>query len=207
MWAATWAILPSIVSTSDMRPAARDIPNILTILRFLLTIPVAYLLLEQRYTEALVLFFIAGVSDGLDGYLAKRFDWSSRLGSILDPLADKTLLVVTYVCLGLVDIIPMWLVFLVLGRDLVIVVGGLAYYLLIGSYQMEPSWVSKANTTLQIVLALVLVFSLGVYELPSLLLVALVYSVCVTTVLSGLDYIWTWGRRAHHHIYHQRHTE
>ncbi len=189
-----------------MKLALRDIPNILTILRFLLTIPVAYLLLEQRYTEALLLFFIAGVSDGLDGYLAKRFDWRSRLGSILDPLADKTLLVVTYICLGWVDIIPLWLVALVLGRDVVIVAGGLAYYLLIGSYQMEPSWVSKANTTLQIVLALVLVFSLGVYELPPALLVTLVYGVCVTTVLSGLDYVWTWGRKASH-IYHQRHRD
>ncbi len=189
-----------------MKLALRDIPNILTILRFFLTIPIAYLLLEQRYTEAMVLFFVAGLSDGLDGYLAKRFDWSSRLGSILDPLADKTLLVVTYICLGLVDIIPMWLVLLVLGRDVVIVAGGLAYYLLIGSYRMEPSWVSKTNTTLQIVLALALVFSLGVYELPPVLLLTLVYGVCVTTVLSGLDYVWTWGRKAYHG-YHQRHTD
>jgi len=180
-----------------MRLAARDIPNILTIARVFLTLPVAYLLLEQRYTEALWLFFIAGVSDGLDGFLAKHFGWSSRLGSILDPLADKILLVTTYICLGWVGVIPMWLVFLVLGRDLIIVVGAAAYYLLIGSYQMAPSWVSKTNTTLQIVLGLALVFSMGAYELPTALLTVLVYGVCVTTVLSGLDYVWTWGRKAY----------
>ena len=189
-----------------MRLAARDIPNILTIARVFLTLPVAYLLLEQRYTEALWLFFIAGVSDGLDGFLAKHFGWSSRLGSILDPLADKILLVTTYVCLGWVGVIPMWLVFLVLGRDLIIVLGAAAYYLLIGSYQMAPSWVSKTNTTLQIVLGLALVFSLGAYELPTALLTALVYGVCVTTVLSGLDYVWTWGRKAYRE-YGQRHKD
>lgn len=174
----------------------RDIPNLITIMRFFLTLPIAYLLLEGRYTEALILFFVAGVSDALDGYLAKRFDWSSRLGSILDPLADKTLLVMTYACLGWVGVIPMWLVFLVLGRDVIIVVGGLAYHFFVGSFQLVPTWVSKTNTTLQIIFALALVFSLGAIELPLWLLTALVYGVCVTTMLSGLDYMWHWGGKA-----------
>jgi len=175
---------------------ARDIPNGITIVRVLLTAPVAYLLLEQRYSEALLLFFIAGLSDGLDGYLAKRFDWSSRLGSILDPLADKLLLVTAYICLSWVGDIPLWLAFLVLGRDIVIVLGATAYYFFVGHYQPSPTWISKINTTLQILLVLVLVFSLGVIALPQWLLTSLVYAVCVTTVLSGFDYIWSWGRKA-----------
>ncbi len=179
-----------------MSLAPRDIPNLLTIARFLLTVPIAYLLLQERFGSALILFFIAGLSDALDGYLAKRFDWHSRLGSILDPLADKTLLVTTYICLGWVGVVPMWLVYLVLGRDLIIVAGAAAYYLAIGTYRMAPSWVSKTNTTLQIVLALALVFSLGFHQLPWWLLTALLYGVCVTTVLSGLDYVWTWSRKA-----------
>ncbi len=179
-----------------MKPRLKDIPNIISIARVILTVPVAILLLDERFAEALFLFFVAGVSDGLDGYLAKRYGWHSRLGSILDPLADKALLVTSYLCLAWVGLIPFWLVALVMGRDMVIVLGGLAFHWLVGRYEMSPTWISKINTTLQIALVLVLVFANGVYPLPDTLIVVLVYGVCVTTVLSGLDYIWTWGRRA-----------
>ncbi len=178
--------------------APKDIPNLLSIARILLSLPVAWLLLNERFSEALLLFFIAGVSDGLDGYLAKRFDWRSRLGSILDPLADKTLLVTSFLCLVWVGLIPFWLLALVVGRDLVIVLGGLAFHWLIGRYDMEPTWVSKLNTVLQITLVLALVLSNGLYILPDVLLIGLLYGACLTTVLSGLDYMWTWGRKAYH---------
>ncbi len=174
----------------------KDIPNIISVIRVALTIPVAFMLLEERYLAALILFFIAGFSDGLDGYLAKRFNWSSRLGSILDPLADKALLVTSFLCLAWVGLIPFWLVALVIGRDVIIVLGGLAYHWLIGRYEMSPTWVSKLNTTLQITFVLALVLSNGLYTLPDVFLLGLAYGVCVTTVLSGLDYMWTWGRRA-----------
>ena len=177
--------------------AARDIPNLLSIARILLSLPVARLLLNERFGEALLLFFIAGVSDGLDGYLAKRFGWHSRLGSILDPLADKVLLVTSYLCLVWVGLIPLWLLALVVGRDLVIVVGALAFHWLIGRYDMQPTWVSKLNTVLQITLVLALVLSNGVYILPDMLLVGLLYGACLTTILSGIDYVWTWGRKAY----------
>ncbi len=174
----------------------KDLPNLISIARILLSLPVAYLLLEQRFTEALFLFFVAGVSDALDGFLAKRYGWHSRLGSILDPLADKALLVISYLCLALVEVIPLWLMMLVFARDLIIIIGGLAFHLLIGRYEMAPTWISKVNTTLQIVLVLALVLSNGLYALPGELLTWLVYGVSVTTVLSGLDYVWTWGRKA-----------
>lgn len=174
----------------------RHIPNIISVIRILLSLPVAWLLLEQSYGWALLLFFVAGVSDGLDGYLAKRYGWHSRLGSILDPLADKILLVTSYLCLGWVGMIPAWLVALVIGRDAVIVVGAAAFHMLIGRYEMLPTWISKINTTLQIVLVLSLVLSEALLSLPESVLTVLVYAVCVTTILSGLDYVWTWGRRA-----------
>jgi cardiolipin synthase len=180
-----------------MTPGLKDLPNLISILRILLTLPVAYLLVQERFGEALLLFFVAGVSDGLDGWLAKRFGWHSRLGSILDPLADKLLLVTSFVCLAWVEIIPLWLVAMVLGRDLVIVIGALAFHLLIGRYEMAPTWISKINTALQIILVLALVLSHGVYTLPGGVLTWLVYGVSVTTVLSGLDYVWTWGRKAY----------
>lgn len=180
-----------------MTPGLKDLPNLISIARILLTLPVAYLLLQERFGEALLLFFVAGVSDALDGWLAKRFGWHSRLGSILDPLADKLLLVTSFVCLAWVEIIPFWLVAMVLGRDLIIILGALAFHLLIGRYEMAPTWISKINTALQIILVLALVLSHGVYPLPGGMLAWLVYGVSVTTVLSGLDYVWTWGRKAY----------
>jgi len=176
----------------------KDLPNLISVARILLSLPVAYLLLEQRFTEALILFFVAGVSDGLDGFLAKRFAWHSRLGSILDPLADKILLITSFLCLALVDVIPMWLMMMVFARDLIIIVGAAAFHLLFGQFEMAPTWISKINTTLQIILVLALVLSHGLYPLPADLLVWLVYGVSVTTVLSGLDYVWIWGRKAYH---------
>lgn len=162
----------------------------------MLVIPVVYLLIQRQFSFALVLFFIAGISDGLDGYLAKRNNWTTRLGSILDPLADKLLLVFSYFALGWMGDIPMWLVIAVVVRDLIIVVGAIAYHELIGEYDMTPTWVSKANTFFQIVLVLVVVFSLGAYTLPELFIEALVYIVALTTVASGANYVWVWGRRA-----------
>lgn len=174
----------------------RDIPNIISLLRIALVIPVIYLLLEREFSYALVLFFVAGLSDGLDGYLAKRNNWTSRLGSILDPLADKLLLVFSYLALGWLHEIPMWIVIVVMVRDVVIVVGAISYHELIGEYDMMPTWMSKTNTFFQIILVLTVVFSLGVYTLPGWLIDTLIYTVAVTTVVSGINYVWVWGRRA-----------
>lgn len=175
---------------------SRDIPNIISVARILLSFPLAYLLLEERYGEAIGLYFIAGVSDALDGYLAKSRGWYSRLGSILDPLADKVLLLTTYIVLGWSGVLPLWLVSMVVGRDVVIVSGALAYHVLIGSYDMAPTWISKANTTLQIILGLAVVVSLGLMALPAAMLTGLEYAVGIVTALSGLDYVWTWSRKA-----------
>jgi cardiolipin synthase (CMP-forming) len=174
----------------------RDIPNLLSLIRMALAIPIALLLLREWYGTALLIFMAAGLSDGLDGYLAKRFSWRSRLGSILDPLADKVLLVTNYVVLGAMGAIPLWLVAAVIGRDAIVVSGALAYHVLIGRYDMAPSLASKVNTALQLTLIVAVVASLKTSVLPAWLVNGLVYGVLVTTLWSGADYVWTWGSQA-----------
>lgn len=175
---------------------ASDIPNIITIFRIGIVPAVVVSLLHEKFTLALILFTVAGLSDGLDGYIAKRFNFISRLGSILDPLADKLLLVSTYVALGWLSQLPWWLVILVIGRDAVILFGAMAYHHFVGAYEMAPSWISKGNTFFQIVLGLSVVLRADGVSLPDQMIEILIYTVTVTTVLSGLDYVWTWGARA-----------
>jgi len=174
----------------------QDVPNLITILRIVLVLPVVLALLNEHYGVALLLFAVAGASDGLDGYIAKHYDCTSRLGSILDPLADKLLLVCTYLSLGWLGLLPVWLIVTVLLRDVLIVVGGVAYHHFIGEYEMEPSLISKLNTASQILLGFSVVLSMSLLPLSGALIDAMVYFVLVTTLLSGADYIWTWGRRA-----------
>ena len=175
---------------------ARDIPNVITVFRFLLVPPVVVLLLQQRFTAALIVFGIAGFSDGLDGFLAKHFNWRSRLGGIIDPLADKLLLVSCFVTLGWLGLIPAWLVLLVILRDLVIVAGATFYHMRIEQFEAEPSVASKLNTAAQILLVLAVLYSFGIQAVPALLMEVLLYSVLATTLWSGFDYVWTWGQRA-----------
>ena len=175
---------------------ARDIPNVITALRFLLVPPVVILLLQERFTAALIVFGVAGLSDGLDGFLARRFDWRSRLGGIMDPLADKLLVVSSFVTLGWLGLIPAWLVLLVILRDLVIVAGATFYHMRIEQFDAEPSVASKLNTAAQVLLVLAVLYSSGIQALPVMLMDVLLYGVLVTTLWSGFDYVWTWGRRA-----------
>lgn len=174
----------------------RDIPNIISVLRILLVFPVVWALLEGRFTTALILFFIAGVSDALDGFLAKHNGWESRLGSILDPIGDKVLLVSSFMTLAWLGLIPVWLFLVVIGRDVLIVVGALTYHFLIGEYEMEPSLFSKVNTFFQIVFVLAMVFYHGDFAVAPWLITTLGYIVVATTVISGIDYVWVWGTRS-----------
>ena len=177
-----------------MKPS--DIPNIITVFRFLLVPPVVLLLLQDRFAAALFVFGIAGISDGLDGFLAKHYHWTSRIGALMDPLADKLLLLSSFVALGWLGLIPYWLVGLVILRDLVIVAGATAYHFRIERLDAEPRPASKLNTVAQIILVLAAMFSQGVQSLPALWMDVLLYSVLFTTLWSGLDYVWIWGRRA-----------
>jgi cardiolipin synthase len=173
-----------------------DIPNLITVVRILLVAPVGWALLQQQYLLALTLFFVAGVSDGLDGFLAKQFGWTSRLGGILDPLADKALLVTCYAALTWIELIPAWLLVLVVVRDLVIVAGAVIYNFRIERLDADPTLISKLNTLLQILLVLLVITQQLNDWFAPVLATVLIYAVTVSVVWSGLDYIITWGRRA-----------
>ncbi len=174
----------------------RDIPNLLTVLRVFLTVPVIWALLQREFSWALLLFGVAGVSDGLDGYLAKRYGWESRLGSLLDPLADKALLVSSFLALGWLDLIPVWLVVLVILRDLVIVAGALVYHFQVEHLEAAPSPLSKLNTVTQILLVLAVVCAAGPLSLPEFVVETLIWATLVTTLASGASYVWIWSRKA-----------
>ncbi len=176
----------------------RDIPNLITILRMVLVLPIVWLVAHEYFMESLYLFAIAGISDGVDGFLAKQYGWQSRLGSILDPLADKLLLISTTVMLTWMGLIPVWLVVLIVLRDLLIVAGGTLYHYRIGIYEMAPSIVSKINTFSQIayVLGVIMVEAME-WSFPAEIMLAS-YVVMTTTLLSGADYVWTWGWDAYH---------
>ncbi len=174
---------------------ARHIPNLITVVRILLVYPVVHFMMERRFGLALGLFFLAGVSDGLDGFLAKHYHWQSRLGSYLDPLADKLLLVSSFVALAWLGLVPLWLVVAVILRDVVILAGAIAYYFLSQPFEGQPHWTSKVNTFFQLVLVVALLFGQSVRPLPEGLLWTLVLIVFIASLVSGAVYVRIWGSR------------
>lgn len=175
----------------------RDIPNLLSVLRILLVPPVVFYMLQEQFLPALVLFVIAGLTDSLDGWLAKNFNWESALGKILDPLADKLLLVSSYVCFYWLDFLPLWLVVSIILRDVFIVVGGVAYRIFFGKVDINPSYMSKLNTLMQIVLVTTMLLSLTWLPIQQQVITILIWTVLFTTVVSGLMYIFSWTARAY----------
>ena len=175
----------------------RHLPNALTGLRMLLVAPLAWLILNHRYDVALVVAAVAGLSDALDGYFAKHFGWQSWLGGILDPIADKLMLVACFVCLGLVGAHPEWLSWIVVGRDVVIVAGAVAYHNLIGRISAQPTLFSKLTTCIQIAYVLTQLVDLSsALSLPPVVLQALIWTTAICTVASGLQYIVIWSTKA-----------
>ncbi len=171
------------------------IPNLLTLLRIGL-VPVLILLLQnQAYTMALWIFFIAGVTDGLDGFIAKRFGYVTRLGSVLDPLADKLLILSSFVMLTIAGDVPFWLLVIAAFRDLIIITGVVILTFLYDHFEMKPIWWSKINTFLQIVLVIaVLIEKANLLEL-GIFPQVLIWSVALTILISGFQYVYEWGIR------------
>jgi cardiolipin synthase len=168
------------------------IPNLITIFR-ILSVPVLIILLHgKHYDWAFLVFLVSGISDGLDGYIAKRFDMASELGGILDPLADKALILSSYLMLMLLGDVPFWLFLTVVFRDILILVGSLLYVALNGLMKMRPSYLSKLNTFTQIALVVAILAS-RTFQLdyPGVI-DFLIYATAVTTILSGLHYAWIW---------------
>ncbi|HVV61239.1 MAG TPA: CDP-alcohol phosphatidyltransferase family protein [Pseudolabrys sp.] len=171
-----------------------SIPNLITLGRILLVPVVVWAIASGAMWIAFVLFLAAGISDAVDGYLAKRFHMTTELGSYLDPLADKALLVSIYVTLGIAGAIPRWLVILVVSRDIMIV-GGVILSWVVGSpLKMKPLLVSKLNTVAQIVFACVVLGSLG-FKMPAPMLeLILMIIVAALTLLSVAAYVAEWVR-------------
>lgn len=173
-----------------------NIPNLISLARLLSVPVVVWAIMDGRMVLAFWLFIAAGASDAVDGFIAKRFGYVSKLGSYLDPLADKALLVSIYITLGIEDYLPNWLVILVVWRDVIIVGGALLYHTLTQNLKMEPLLVSKVNTAAQIVLAgfVLATRALGITDMW--LYQVLVWTVAATTVLSGANYVIRWTRKA-----------
>ncbi len=159
-------------------------------------IPIAISICVEEFLQALILFFIAGVSDGVDGYLARRFSWKSRFGSIADPLADKLLLVTSFIVLTYVERIDLWLTLLVLGRDVLILVGALSYHYCFGKYEIKPLMLGKLSTLCQIVYVLVVVLFAAGWPMPEIAVLWGKYVVGTIAVLSVSAYARVWFAKA-----------
>jgi cardiolipin synthase len=173
----------------------RSLPNIVTVLRILAVPVVVVLLMGNTLATAFWIILVAGLSDGLDGFLAKRFDAVTRLGTYLDPIADKALLIAVFVCLTLMGLIPGWIVCLVIMRDLLIIGGVLLSNVIELDLNVEPIAVSKLNTVLQIALVMSALMQPALkLELPYLTDL-LIYPAGLTTIVSGILYLsrWTGG--------------
>lgn len=167
------------------------LPNVITMIRIILIIPFAYYVVVEQYTLALVIFLVAGLSDGLDGLLAKRFRWQSRFGSITDPLADKLLLLVALLLLVVKGHISWTLFWVSTARDIIIVGGATSFHYFVGPYDMRPSLISKWNTALLILLVLLVLLTVADwYSVPDILLQGLEITIILTCIISGLHYIW-----------------
>lgn len=173
----------------------RQLPNVITSIRILLVVPIAMALSGHRPVETLWLFCIAGASDGIDGFLAKRFGWQTDLGGLLDPVADKLLLATVFVMLALLGSVPVWLTAAVIARDCIIVLGAVAYRIVVGPVAARPSRVSKLNTLCQVIFILV-VIGTPQFSWPPEWQTFLGALVFVTVAVSGLDYVLAYSRLA-----------
>ena len=182
--------------TPPRSPLLTALPNLISLAR-LLAVPLAvWLIIQDRYGLAFWVFAAAGVSDALDGFIAKQFNLRTVLGGFLDPLADKALLMSVYIALGYRGQVETWLVILIVSRDILIIGGAILYQTMTQSLTMQPLLISKINTGAQIALAALLLAKLGLDVSTDYGVVAAAsLFVAATTILSGAAYIAIWGWR------------
>lgn len=174
----------------------RWLPNAITLARVLASLPLLWLLVHEQYLPAFWLAVLAGASDALDGIIAKSFGWQSVLGGILDPIADKLLISVCYFGLWWTGQLPPWLVAVVLGRDVVILLGAFAWWRLFGAFTPEPSGISKVTTLTQLLLVGLWLGHLAGFDPVTHWLPPLMLATAGITVVSGVDYVLRYGVRA-----------
>lgn len=170
------------------------IPNLITILRFLLVPGVVYALLSDQWGWAFAGFLVAGISDGVDGFIARHFNQRSELGAYLDPIADKVLLVSVFVVLGYLHQLPLWLVIAAVSRDALIVTGVMLATIMGNPVEMKPFLVSKANTAVQIVLAALILGEQAFAVDSGLLRPGMIYLSGLLTIASAGAYLVAWLR-------------
>lgn len=168
------------------------IPNLITLMRFLLVPAVVFALLKGYMGWAFTGFLVAGISDGVDGFIARQFNQRSELGAYLDPMADKLLLVSVFIVLSYLEVLPLWLVIAVVSRDALIVGGVLLATIMGNPVPMKPLMVSKANTLAQIVLAVVVLADLAFAFSSGFLTQVLIYVTGLLTIASGAAYLVDW---------------
>lgn len=172
-----------------------NLPNLISLGRLLLVPLAISLILDGSYWAAFWVFVVAGISDALDGFIAKRFNWRTRLGALLDPLADKVLLVSVYVTLGMAGQLWAWLVVLVVFRDFMIIGGFLLIQALAAMPKpFQPLFISKVNTGVQVAVVGYVLARRGLGAEAGVVDFALSLTVAATTVVSGLTYLVRWAR-------------
>lgn len=174
----------------------RHLPNIICLIRIVLIVPLILAMLEGRQALILVLFCVAAASDALDGFLAKRFGWTSELGRFLDPAADKLLLMSVFITAAWLDIAPWWVAAVAIARDVTIGVGALIFRVWFGPLHGHPTAISKTNTAVQMSYLLAVILASASGFPPRGVLNALAVVVVLTTVISGIDYVGRFLQRA-----------
>jgi len=173
-----------------------QIPNIITVFRLILVVPFLYALLTAHYYLAFGIFVLAGISDAIDGYLARYFQLQSHFGAFLDPLADKVLMITSFFTLNYLGMMPWWITVLVISRDIIIMSGVAALNQILPHFEYKPTLISKINTVFQIGLVGSALFNLAFAALPTQWIPILIILVTFTTTWSLLGYVLTWGRIA-----------
>ena len=176
--------------------SARHIPNVISSIRILLVAPIAVTLIHRQFVITMALFGVAALSDAADGFLAKRNGWQSELGAVLDPAADKLLLVTVFIALAYMKLVPLWLMVAAVARDAIIVSGALLYRICFGTLSVRPSVVSKFNTLCQAAYIMAVVGREQLSLPPAWMVTVLGALVFVTVMVSGMDYVLIYVRRA-----------
>lgn len=172
------------------------IPNAITVARLVFVLPIAFFIVEEKFLVALILFTLSGVSDGLDGLIARRYGWVSAFGKLIDPLADKLMMMTTTLTLGLMSHFPVMLVVLIIVKDLAVLGGVFSYTTLAGFPFIQPTWLGKFTTASQIVLLVAVLLNLSyVGIVPAGFFAAWFWIVAIMTSIDGMSYLWIWTAR------------
>ncbi len=187
-------IQPSNFET--MKTRTLNPPNIITLFRVFLVPVIISFVFQGKFGTALLFFLAAGISDVIDGFVARRFNMRTELGATLDPIADKILIVVSVIALGWLGLLPVWLMIVIVCRDLVIAGGALAWHFAIGRVEMAPSLTSKINTFVQVGMILLVLCQASSMVRISSWQPLLFYLVLLTSLVSGIQYVLVWGMKA-----------